>query len=139
MESTSTAAARRKEAVDPFLADESMNAEEQEAMNLDGTSFGSFIIPIDLDDDSSPVASTPTTSKGGKKEKLGDKGSRSNAYEHREKTARSLVRSSTGAAGRGKNHEGDKTDKAEQSPCILEEAAMDNRMMLLNRHKNEMR
>ncbi|GAB2214901.1 hypothetical protein Drorol1_Dr00019268 [Drosera rotundifolia] len=51
------------EALDPFLAEESMNVEEYNSMNLVDDIFGSFTFLTDVDDQSSPVASSPTTSK----------------------------------------------------------------------------
>ncbi|GAB2299698.1 hypothetical protein Dimus_033755 [Dionaea muscipula] len=44
-----------------------MNVEEYESMNFINDSYGSFTLPIDGDDQPPPVASSPATSKGGRK------------------------------------------------------------------------
>ncbi|GAB2300102.1 hypothetical protein Dimus_038602 [Dionaea muscipula] len=62
------------EAIDPFQADETMNIDELESVDLATDSYGSFTLPTDVDTaDGSHAPSfqadvpSPTTSKGGKK------------------------------------------------------------------------
>ncbi|GAB2271073.1 hypothetical protein Dimus_005922 [Dionaea muscipula] len=53
--------------VDRFLAEENMNVEECKLMNLAIDSYGSFTLPINVDEPPTPGASSPTTSKDGRK------------------------------------------------------------------------
>ncbi|GAB2300374.1 hypothetical protein Dimus_034415 [Dionaea muscipula] len=60
-----------EEVIDPFQADEAMNIDELESVDLGTDSFGSFTLPTYVDTADGPHAPSdvpsPTTSKGGKK------------------------------------------------------------------------